>query len=186
MPNTKELENIPDTESILAPIVIGSKAGNLGGEFLNRTLKVVIQTMPSTRSTLNIIVQGNKQAQPAAHERRAIKMKDKYGNHLVRLCDLRSGEENSAAVSRWRWEVRCTELQTGGGPLPFLQAKSNLRLEVTGYRISGGLIDSSVELALFRHLFVEGLKGVDENLIVRGGQSNWQDAWWTPQKEGDN
>jgi hypothetical protein len=34
-------------------------------------------------------------------------------------------------------------------------------------------------LALFRHRVVEGLRAIDPQLTVVGGQCHWRDEWWT-------
>jgi hypothetical protein len=32
-------------------------------------------------------------------------------------------------------------------------------------------------------MMVEGLRGIDPELIVEGGQHEWKDAWWTSKSE---
>jgi hypothetical protein len=51
-------------------------------------------------------------------------------------------------------------------------------LFISRYQLSGGTIDSSTQLAFFRHFFVAGLRGIDPGLVVLGGQHDWKDAWW--------
>jgi hypothetical protein len=63
--------------------------------------------------------------------------------------------------------------------MPIPDVQTNIRIIVSRFQLPGGRIDSSTQLAFFRHLVIEGLQGIDPELVVLGGQHDWNDAWWT-------
>jgi len=167
------------TESLLAPLIIGFHLDMSSTDYLDLSVRGAISALPSASVQINLLLKGNRKAQLVAHERLAIQGTDKLGNVIVRLCDRRTGEENDVAWPRWRWQVTCAILQSNDGPAPIPEAPTNILLFVSRFQLARGQIDSSTQLAFFRHFVVEGLRGIDPELIVLGGQHDWKDAWWS-------
>jgi hypothetical protein len=179
--DTATAPDFPVTESLLAPLIIGLHRDTSSTDYANLAARGAIAALPTARTQLNLLFTGNRKTQAVEHERLLFQGSDKLGNRIVRLCDRRGGETNEAAWPRWRWEISYAVLRPENGPTPIPDAQTNIRLTVSRYQLSGGRIDSPAQLALFRHLFVEGLRGIDPSLIVQGGQHDWRDAWWTVQ-----
>jgi hypothetical protein len=78
---------------------------------------------------------------------------------------------------RWLWEVGFILPKPGSirGLDPPLMP---IVLETSRFKVSSGTLHGAVQLALFRNLFVAGLRCFDANLSVMGGSDRWDISMW--------
>jgi hypothetical protein len=169
----------PNSESLIAPVIVGVHRDNSPIDYLKLAVDGAISAIPTVRTQLNVLFQGKKQVEAVEHLRRPFSGTDKSGAFIIRLCDQRPGESFSDVWPRWRWEVSCKVLDYGEQPVPIPGVSTTLSLAVTRFQLNEGRIDSAIQLALFRHLWVQGLRGVDPQLVVGGGHHDWDVAWWS-------
>lgn len=180
MDNQLNATGFPTTESLLSPILLGLRRDNSTFDFNLLAARGAASAMPVAKVQLNLLFQGKKKVEAVEHNCTPFHGNDQFGNRLVRLCHQRPGEDSSASWPRWLWEVSCGIVPNPNVEDSMPEIKTWIRIVVTNYRITSGRIDSSVQLAFFRHMMVEGLRGIDPDLIVVGGQHDWKDIWWTP------
>jgi hypothetical protein len=144
---------------------------------VNLALRAAGGAIPSVTPALRVLFQGEKKARDVAHRRQIFHGTDKAGNHLVRLCDKRGTEPDADAWGHWRWELNVNR-SAHTATLFSLDAPAVIRMVVSRYRLSSGAVDSASALALYRHLAVEGLRAIDPELTIAGGQHSWRHQWW--------
>jgi hypothetical protein len=122
---------------------------------------------------------GQRKAMSCNHTRKVILGKDRTGNRLARLCDVR--KEDSDAWDHFRWEVSVKAFDNAASSFA-IDAPTLIRIAVTAFTVSEAVLDSSFCLFLFRHLLVKGFAAIDPELMTIGGQRNWtHDYWLSPQ-----
>jgi hypothetical protein len=169
----------PPSDSLLSPLLVGVHRAIEGYDFVDAARKRAGAAIPTVRHNLNVLFQGQKKTQGVAHNRTVLHGSDKMGNQLTRLCDQRAGENASDSWNHVIWEVSSRSDGNIDQVSALAQCQTLVQMAVTRYRIQEARVIGSTQLALFRHLVVEGLRGMDSDLIVIGGQHNWDDGWWT-------
>lgn len=174
----------PASTSILSPVLVGLHDRDRVRERAEVALLGAAAGVPTTLPTLRVVFQGQRKPQNVVHRRTVCVGNDAAGNRVFRLCDLREGEQPSSGWDHWRWQVS-TRVAEHDPHDPGLEGvEATILPEVSHFRLSGGQVDSAPQLALLRHLAVEGLRALDPGCQVVGGQHDWDGRWW-PSPAGD-
>jgi hypothetical protein len=170
---------IRDDDSVLAPLVLGFHETDEYTDLVDLVMQSAALGVPTISAPRSIVPAGQRKAISCNHARKVILGKDRTGNQLARLCDVR--KEDSDAWGHFRWEVSVKAFDNSGSSFA-VDAPTLIRIAVTGFIVSEGVIDSSYCLFLFRHLLVKGFAAIDSKLVMIGGQRDWtHDYWMCPQ-----
>ncbi|HUY10032.1 MAG TPA: hypothetical protein VMW80_11430 [Candidatus Dormibacteraeota bacterium] len=97
---------------------------------------------------------------------------------IARCLDVGPNQTASQAFGTWIWEASFISFKRGQHPGLIPEECEQIRLDVTRYRIQNNGVVGARQLALFRHLFVEGFRSLDPSATVYGGQHDWRPEWW--------
>jgi hypothetical protein len=171
---------IPTTDSVLAPLLIELHTDRVTDDLIDTAWLSATVSIPMTRPVLNVAT-GNNQTAAVKHLRLIARGTGGSSySHIARLCDSRPDEASTDYWPRWRWEVGLRRVPKAAGSTTLVGPdRKALRFEVLNYRLTEGFILDAPQLALFRHYLIAGLRGIDPDLVVQGGQHNWQHSWWS-------
>jgi hypothetical protein len=163
-------------ESILGPILVGLAKTDNDAQLIDDVWRTAADSVPTTTPVINVLV--GKATQPQKHSRRVLTAQGTDYLKLAKLCDVRSNESSKESWERWRWMV-CAKIAPDDAARELVgQDRNPIRIDVTSYRLQGGIVQCAQQLALFRHLVVEGFRAIDPGSVVLGGQHGWRDSWW--------
>lgn len=176
-------EPLRDSRSLLTPLLIASPVAS-------SRLSVVFHNLEGLVPVTTVVrkVKVGRKAVPTAHARRTIHLRpegDSY-NFLVRCCDCAPDEDLAASLQKWRWEIGIVPLKPAFFADVVPAGHEVVRLDVTRFRLESGGVAAAPQLALFRHLFVEGYLSIDPRTLVLGGQRDWRAEWWPNRASPDS
>jgi hypothetical protein len=166
------------SHSIAAPLLVAYR-GVPSADTVARVVLTAAATMPKVTNMRKHLV--GRKAVVAPH------IRDVYFRHqpesqtyklIARCLDVGPEQTPSEAFGAWLWETSFVSFKKGQYPHLIPQDCEQVRLEVTRYRIQSNGIVAAQQLALFRHLFVEGFRARDPDAMVYGGQHDWRPEWW--------
>ena len=175
-------EAVPATlqpsESIVAPLLVAYR-GAPSADALLPIVASATTAMPKVTNVRKHMV--GRKAVAAPH------IRDVFWQHnadsaayklIARCLDVGPDQTPSQAFGTWIWETSFISFKRGQYPGLIPEDREQVRLEVTRYRIEKNGIVGARQLALFRHLFVEGFRALDPAAQVHGGQHDWLPQWW--------
>jgi len=174
---TLDLADLPSVDSILAPLLIDFHRQDSHIDLVELVTRTAAKCVPYTWPRYRMRLAGKK-SKPVMvrHTRRILTGLDKaFGARLYRLCDTRGEEVSSDNWSHYLWQVNVTLHADSIDGVP---GARRVCVAVSRCQISRGAVKCAPELALFRHLIVEGYRALDHELVVTGGQCGWNYSWW--------
>lgn len=88
-------------------------------------------------------------------------------------------EDRVPEAPAWLWEVGVLSYREPESLLSVRPGSRLVVLDVARFKTSQGAVRGAAQLALLRHLFVEGLRAIDPEIQVSGGQRDWDPSMWT-------
>jgi hypothetical protein len=171
-------EAIQDSQSLLAPILVGYKSPIASKELVAIVATACAAVPPVTVMRKRMV---GRKAVAAPHARGVSDFHVKEGDTyrlITRCLDVASDETARDAFGRWVWEVGLFAFKEGSNPAPIPESHQAVRVDVTRFRIQNKGVIAAQQLALFRHMFVESIRALDPAALVIGGQRDWQPEWW--------
>jgi hypothetical protein len=166
------------SSSIVAPLLIGYGVphAEYGGQLdaFNRACAAI----PTVRVVRQHAVD-RRRVEHVEHSREVLSIPglDGHSHRRARCIDRADGEDVTDAINRWQWEVAYVEHLPDTHPEIDASLTPTL-LMVSRFRTHEGGVRAAAQLALFRHMFVQGLRLLSPELVVVGGQHAWDATWW--------
>jgi hypothetical protein len=177
------MEAWDEPDSLLAPLIVGvHKDEDDNAYFVSRTLYGAFQSIPTT--TIQRLIKEPmkiKQTQKTYGQSMVWLMGDAAKPYLrrVRLVQVPPGQApTKVGQGLVVWEVGYLQLNDGVAEPAIGKDLIAVILEVTTFQAQGGVVLGAPQLALLRHLWVEGMRSYDPDLVVVGGQTRFEEHWW--------
>lgn len=170
--------SLAESDSILAPILVAYRRPVTGASLSEIVMTAALSVPCATIQRKQLV---GRKAVPVDHTREILRATNanEQGYPLVaRCCDRAPGESTSDAFPRWNWEVGFIEPEVTSYPSLIPAGHAIVRLDVTRHQVRNRGVIGAPQLALFRHMFVESLGGLDPSALILGGQRNWRREWW--------
>ncbi len=171
-------QKLRDSESILAPILIGYDASRVAD-----AIPAIVETASKTVPPVTLTVQRTVKKKEVSVKRvrgiwAGVDRSPGSYDYFARCIDLAPRQTAQQGLRNWVWHVGVLELDEPEDPPPSDESLAAVRLDVTGYRLENHGVLGARQLALFRHVFVESFLTLDPSARVSGGQRDWQTSWW--------
>lgn len=172
-------ENASAPDPVVSPLLIGYRPPHDRYLGLTDAFNRACGALPATRS-VRIVKSGVLKNARIATSREAVSVPgvDGQSARRARLVDRGETESVADAVNRWVWEVSYAVFERGVLAPTIEEDAVPVVLDVTRFKIREGGVVAAAQLALFRHLFVSGLRCLDPGLVVVGGQHAWDESMW--------
>jgi hypothetical protein len=167
------------TDAVLAPLYIGFHNRRPDLKNVSYAVHIAETSVPSTRVHRKTQLNGRSTKDAVLHVRdlKAIAVPPgTAASWAVRCYDAVPNRTDLPQQTSWRIAIQRCDAEDCQPALP--EGLVHLRLSVTDFYVTGGVISALQQLALFRSLFVTALRNVDTDLVVVGGQSTWNPSWW--------
>jgi hypothetical protein len=163
-------------QSVLAPLVIWMSREVAVLDPLVSALTAAASSIPSSEQLMKVQRPGSRKYHSVPSFAKVLEKNHPGGGKVVRLCYIVPGEPLESGWQQWKWEmVIRQDLATAWEGRP---DRIRLDLEVTRFRCTQKQISHSTPMALFRHMFVSGLCGMDSSTEIEGGQYEWSPDLW--------
>jgi hypothetical protein len=169
-----------DEHSVLAPLMLGLHQPYPDYSGVPAAFAHACTAVPSVPTIRNAKVswRGTRQVRHA-REVHSVPGVDGWYRRRARCIDRVATEQLADAVNRWTWEVGYCIYKDGVLAPAIPAGLTPVLLDVSRFKLNAGAVRGAPQLALFRALFVQGLREIDPDLVVVGGQREWHDTMWT-------
>jgi len=165
--------------SVVSPLYFGYRAPHPDHDAIAGAFSLACDGIPPVNVIRKVFIPPRGQAS-VRHAREVHSVPGVEGVYArrARCVDRATSETLTAAINRWVWEVGYVVYAPGVLSPAIDPGLTAIMLEVSRFRATRGAVRAAGQLALFRALFTQGLRVFDPNLVVFGGQRDFDESLW--------